>query len=284
MFTTKPIESEKLSWVFVILWILTIYLCIPIARAMQRVVEQGVGREAFIWIVSAYLVLLTLFGFFYVFKFRLQGKSALRLFWLFICAALFAYWAWTLRTNPERTIHFVQYGTLSILMYRAFVHRIRSLTIFFLCVLACSIVGTLDEIIQWATPGRYFDYEDIFINFGAAALVQFGIALGIKPKIVNYRLRESGFSLFCNLAILHLLLLGATFSNTPDRVDRYASSINSLSFLMSNPSVMAEYGYKYESPVGGHLITRFSEKQLWAIIIISIIFLVLLKNFVRLPK
>ncbi len=74
--------------------------------------------------------------------------------------------------QPEEAVHFLEYGVLGLLLYRALSFRVLDATVFVAAALVGVIVGTVDEIIQWIVPGRYFDFRDIALNGGASVLVQ----------------------------------------------------------------------------------------------------------------
>ncbi len=74
--------------------------------------------------------------------------------------------------SPEEAVHYLQYGMLSLLLYRAFTHRVRDYSIYAAVIIAGTMVGMVDETVQWLTPGRHFGVRDIWLNFTAVALVQ----------------------------------------------------------------------------------------------------------------
>ena len=69
-------------------------------------------------------------------------------FWLISIATVFIIYTLQLRRNPEEAMHFVQYGVLSILIYRALSHRITDYGIYFVALLLTITVGILDEALQ----------------------------------------------------------------------------------------------------------------------------------------
>jgi len=263
MFAARPKERELLSWIIVLGWVLFIYTAIPLARKLQYFIQEHLGRSTFIWIVALYLGFFLLLGFLYLLRSR-KRVSMRGAPWLFITGAIFAGWTFALRDNPERALHFVQYGTLGLLTYRALLHRIQDPSIYFISILFCSVVGTIDEMIQWLTPGRFFDFNDIAINCGAAALSQLAIALGIKPEVISDSISRKGTRAVSNLAVMQLFLLLLCVVNTPGRVDWYSTHFPALSYLKQNPSVMAEYGFRYSVPDIGRFVSRMSPEELQA--------------------
>lgn len=73
---------------------------------------------------------------------------------------------------PEERTHIIEYGVIAILVYHAIIERIgkRNLLIALIAVLITTILGTIDESIQWLVPDRVFDPQDILFNCIAAAM------------------------------------------------------------------------------------------------------------------
>jgi VanZ family protein len=244
MFNAKPAEHERLSWLLVVLWIVLIYAAIPVARSLQNSISSALGSTVFLWLIAVFFAVLLFLALIHLTPELKKQLPISRLAALMAVGSIFAIWGWSLRSNPERTIHFLQYGMLSILSYRALLHRVSDRSIYPSAILICSITGTIDEMIQWAIPQRHFDYYDILINFGSAFLIQLAIFSAIRPSIVS----KPGFSnlpKILNMAALQILLLGFCFSNTPARVQAYIERVPFLSFLKDSAGIMTEYGYRH---------------------------------------
>jgi hypothetical protein len=164
--------------------------------------------------------------------------------------------------SPEEAIHFLQYGILGLLIYRALLHRHRNIGIYFVAAVIGGFIGTVDEAIQWAIPRRYWDLKDIWLNFIGTALMQVAIAKGIRPHIVSEPINRHTLRRLCSVTAVAILLLGGSFFNTPNRVAWYSEKIPFLSFLQNNPDVMFEYGYLYENPEIGVFRSRLSPEAL----------------------
>jgi len=261
MFSQRPKEREWISWLIAALWTVSIFTFIPFARMLQGLVSELYGRDFFLVIVAVYLGLIFLLAAAYLI-FTLKRLPPGNILCLLFFLSLFAYWSWQLRDHPERALHFVQYGTLSILMYRALVHRFSDSGVYLISILSCFLVGTVDEIVQWFTPLRFFDYDDILIDGGAAVLMQLAIVTGIRPAIVSLRPTRKTVQITLRILFVQLLLLAFCFVNTPSFANSYAERFSLLSYLKNNQSVMSEYGYRYDDPEVGRFFSRLAPEEL----------------------
>jgi len=182
--------------------------------------------------------------------------------WLLLVTLIFIGYAIYLKKNPEEAFHFVQYGFLSILIFRALSNQIQDWTLYFTAAIIGGLIGIIDESIQWLTPGRFWGLRDIWINFFAAALIQVGIAKGFCPHFISNKANFRSLVILCRVVIVGLIFLQLSFLNTPDRILWYADKIPSLSFLKENESTMLEYGYLHKDPEIGMFRSRFTLEQL----------------------
>jgi len=261
MLQSSPQEKQWVSWLYVVLWSLIIFVTIPLARTIQAFVAQQWGRELFAYAVLSATVIALIITFVHLFRYRTPTRSGY--FWLFAVAAIFIGYTLELgKSSPEEAIHFIQYGVLGILVYRALTHRIHDITIYFTAAITCGIIGTIDEAIQWLTPGRFWGLRDIWINFFSACLVQVAIAKGLKPKFIHTRPSAAGLSFLCRMAILAIAFLGLNLLNTPPRIAWYAEHIPFLASLKANETMMLEYGHLYVDQDTGIFRSRFSLGEL----------------------
>lgn len=95
-----------------------------------------------------------------------------------------AAYSYAMRTgNPEvdavEHFHFVEYGLVTLLFYRAW-RPLDDGAVFILPVLTALIVGALDEWFQWFIPVRVGELRDVFLN-GAAIATGLIFSLGLDP-------------------------------------------------------------------------------------------------------
>lgn len=260
MLKSPPKEKEWVSWLAVVLWTLLIFLTIPFARTMRNFVRDIWGMQAFEYLVIFIIVAAAAVAIAYLMRLRVYSPG--NYLWLFITSCLFVGSTIRLRDNPEEAIHFVEYGVLGLLLYRALTHRIRDGSIYFAAAIIGAIIGTADEAIQWVVPRRYWGLRDIGLNVFGVSLILVAIAKGLKPAIIADGLVPFSIKRVCRLAVVALLLLAGSLLNTPARIAWYSERLPFLQFLKTNDSVMAEYGYLYEDPEIGRFRSRLSPEAL----------------------
>jgi VanZ family protein len=259
-----PREREWVSWLWVGLCALGIFATVPLARSIQLFVQDRWGRELFLVVVMAAALLAALAGAIALAR-RPTGDRrgrATSTLWLLAVSAVFVGYTWKLREAPEEALHFVEYGVFGVLSFRALSHRLRDTGIYLVAALLGALVGATDELIQWITPDRYWGLRDVWLNFFATALVQVGIALGLRPAYVRGLPGRRSARLLCRVAFATALLLGLSLLNTGERIDWYAARVPGLAFLASNPTSMAEYGHLYEIPGAVRFRSRLAPEEL----------------------
>ena len=257
----KNINSQEWkSWLWVFLCTIGIYSTIPLARGFQKFVYSTVGKEFFTYAVFAvvFTILITLL---YFFLFKLKIKNVSQYIWLFLCAGTCIYFTIQLRNYPEEAIHLLEYGLLSIFVFKALSHRIRDWSIYISVSCVVLFLGTVDEFIQWMIPQRYWGLEDVKINTLAAIIFQVAIWKGIKPEIISEPVKKASVMLLLGAITLNMIFLGFCLSNTPKAVKSYTSVSTKLSWLR-NEEPMTEYGYKYSDPEIGTSYSRMSLKEI----------------------
>jgi hypothetical protein len=256
MLDNPPAESEWQSWLYVCIWSLLIFLTVPVAREIQDYVSEHWGRNLFLYGVVAMIVLLLITALKLI-----TGRQSTKVqhhVWLFSIATVFIIYTIQLRGNPEEAVHFVQYGILAILVYRALTHRITDPGIYFVALLLTTAIGIIDEALQWLTPGRVWGLKDIRLDSVAAALVLLGLAMGIRPELITGRPTAKTGQVICRTALLVVMLLGASLLNTPQKISRYTERLPGLQFITENSGLMAEYGYRYQDHETGIFRSRLS--------------------------
>ena len=143
--------------------------------------------------------------------------------------------------QPEEAVHFLEYGVLGVLLFRALGTGIHDNSVFVAGALIGIFVGIIDEIIQWLVPGRFWDFRDIVLNGGASILVQ--IALSVVAPALSSPISHRSLRRLCRLAAAVVVLLSFCFAATPQRVNRLAELLPALEGLGSRDQAVSEYGH-----------------------------------------
>ena len=233
-------RSSVLRWLAVVAWIAVIYSTIPFVRNLR---EYFVARwPAELIGIGVILVVVAV------------GAAGLVLLWrrrprlpvtdaalLLAIAAVLVIWTWRLMGQPEETVHFLEYGVLGVLLYRALSTHIHDGSVFAAGALIGILVGIFDEIIQWFVPGRYWDYRDTVLNGGASILIQ--IAISRLTPAPSLPISRRSLRRLCRLVGAVVMLLTLCLAATPKRVNRLTELIPALEELGSGDDPMCEYGY-----------------------------------------
>tara|TARA_Y100000034_G_scaffold30248_1_gene36887 strand:+ start:892 stop:2115 length:1224 start_codon:yes stop_codon:yes gene_type:complete len=250
-----------LSWLMVALWTLLIYVTIPLANALQNTWVRFWGRQSLLLVVVAVLSLAT------VITFLAMRRSDRKVrwhqyLWILLVFAAYIYFTYSLRSLPAEALHFIEYGVLGALAFLAFRHRVENSSIYFISAVFCLLVGTVDEIIQWIVPQRFWDYRDVWLNGVGGGLIQLGIWKGLSPSSVQKRWNPFSVRLLVRLTAASVILLSLCASNTPARFQWYTNRIGLLRPLAGNPQMMNEFGYRHADPDFGEFYSRLSLSEL----------------------
>ena len=258
----KPIFEKEifLSWIWVGLCSIAIFLTIPVARSIQRFVSNNWGRKFFGYFVLSFICMaFIILLYFLIYKLKIRFIS--NYIWLLLIAVLYTYFTLKLWKIPEEAIHFLEYGLLSFFLFKALSHNIRDRSIYITAALFALLIGTFDEIIQWMIPRRVWNFRDVGLNLLSGGLFQLAVWKVLRPKIISEKFNTKSLKIFTSVFASCLIILGLCVSNTPDRVYRYTKKIPWLSFLQKEEA-MSEFGYKHKDPEIGMFYSRLSIKSL----------------------
>jgi len=252
--------KKRLAWLWVGLCTLSIFLIIPIARVIQKFVSDHFGLKFFIYFVIgvAGTVFFILIGRAF---FRLKIRIVSQYIWLILCAGTYIYMTLDRWSSPVEAAHFLEYGLLGYLLFKAFRFSIPDKSIYFISFFAGSIVGIADEILQWMIPNRYWDIRDVGFNAFAVGLFQVTLWKGIRPKFSSSKISLRSFRIASALFTANLILLGLCLSNTPERVKAYSQRFPALAFL-TRQEPMGEFKHKLADPEIGTFYSRLTKTQL----------------------
>ena len=253
-------KSIFLSWLWVALCTLSIFLIVPIARAIRNFVEANWDVSLFGYSVIMFVSAAFLAGLYFL-RVRLQIRALSNYLWLAAVALVYIFFTLKLWRRPEEAIHFLEYGLLGFLLYQALRHHFRDNGIFFIAFLIGAFVGILDEALQWMIPRRVWDFRDLGFNALSVGLFQIAIWKGIGPKLQSIRTQPRSIKTISILLATYLILFGLCFSNTPDRVQSYTERLPFLSFLRKEEP-MSEFKHKHRDPEIGVFFSRLTIDEL----------------------
>ncbi len=248
-------------WVATAAWGLLIFVAIPFVRLVTDWIREHLGGAVFGYAVIV-LVVAALITTVAILRRARPRPGPGPLLWLGVVASGFVGWTIHLWERPEEAIHFIEYGVIGIFAYRALSIQLAQRRVHLAAALVGILIGTCDEILQWITPDRYWDYRDLVINAGACIMVQLAIRGVMGSDAATAPDRWRSLRLAARLAVAELLLLGLCLANTPSRVEWYAQRVPLLAFLAGNQNAMTEYGYLHEVPGIGRFKSRFTLDEL----------------------
>jgi VanZ family protein len=248
------------AWLLVSLCILSIFLIVPLARTIQEFVAGRWSRSLF-----GYTVILVVGGAFLalvcILIFRQKIRSVTNYFWLLLVSALYIYSTLKLWDSPEEAVHFLEYGLLGFLLFRALKFHTKDVGIYFTAFFIGCLVGIFDEILQWIVPLRIWDIRDVGLNALSSGLFQVGLWRGIRPKGISSRMTPGSFRTLSILLMVNVILLGLCLSNTPNRVSAYSKTFPALSSL-EEEEPMNRFRYTYEDPDVGEFRSLLSLEEI----------------------
>jgi hypothetical protein len=158
-------EKKKipLIWVFIALYILAIYLTLPVMRPVLNYLYSSVGIETLSIIVSVILLFTSAA---LLFSFRKKGIKSFLLVLVPICVTLI--FTYTLE-RPEERVHFLEYGVLGFFVFRA-MGKEQKFKQIALSLVFVVLVGGIDEFIQLLLPNRVGEIKDVMMNAAGGAL------------------------------------------------------------------------------------------------------------------
>jgi len=233
-------QRALIRWLVVVLWIAVIYTTIPLVRRFREAFIVRWPAELIGYGVMAVVVGVTVAAL-VTLRRRQRRLDLVDTIWLLGVAALLLIWTRHLMGQPEEAVHFLEYGVLGALLYRALRTKIPDATVFIAAALVGILVGTVDEVIQWLVPDRYWDYRDILLNGGASVLVQIAIwrLVPRSPAPVT----SSSFRILCRLAAAELLLLTLCVAATPQRINQVSRSFPRIVLPAVADDVISEFGH-----------------------------------------
>jgi len=150
--------SKKRLWVFISIYILFIYVSLPLLPAFIKVLSSFISKE----LLNLLSLVLSVSFFLLLSVWIYNKKYKVNQFLLIISPLLLlTYLSLSLDVWVER-IHFIEYAVLGLLISRAVNVRTLHGIISTCCLII--LIGVVDEIIQWFLPNRVGDMRDVIMN------------------------------------------------------------------------------------------------------------------------
>jgi len=153
-------------WLFVFLGTALIYSTLYIVRPLCEYLRATTPFNIVVNVIMFGLLFLIIFV---TIKFSsVRRKSTLSLLIVAVVAYIFGFIALKI---PEEKIHFIEYGILAYLVFRAISLDLKGgPLVYFLSFLLVSLIGWGDEGIQHILPNRYYQTQDVLLNSISGAL------------------------------------------------------------------------------------------------------------------
>ena len=153
----KMISKNRL-WVLILVYVLFIYVSLPFFPVFIGFMRSFIPKE-FLNLLSLVLSI----SFFLMLSGWVYNKNYKAKQFLLIISPLLllTYLSLSLDVWVER-IHFIEYAVLGLLISRAVNVRTLNGIIYTGCLI--TLIGAVDEIIQWFLPNRVGDMRDVFMN------------------------------------------------------------------------------------------------------------------------
>lgn len=154
-------------WIVILLYVSLIYFTLPVMRGFLNLLYDLVGKGYLSLIVNVILIAVVLLILYLSLNIGLKNSIM-----MIIPLIITLIWLFHLK-RPEERFHFLEYGVLGVLAFKAFGKGLKKTTIAILFVL---LIGTLDEFIQFLLPDRVGDIRDVIFNVAGGTL---GVWMGL---------------------------------------------------------------------------------------------------------
>ena len=152
-------KVRKKYWTHVLLWVgfiySTLYIVRPICEFLKQVTPFFFLTNLLMIGLLAYAVIVLWF------QIGIRSVSSFVLLALVLSAYLYGL---IVISYPEEKIHFVEYGILAYLIYRALSLDTSKVLTYTGAFLLTSAFGWIDEGIQHILPNRYYQNADVLLN------------------------------------------------------------------------------------------------------------------------
>ena len=174
------LNSKNILWILIIIYVIFIYVSLPFFPIFITTLRGFISKELLNLISLSLTISFFLILSVWIYKKKYETKK----FLLIISPLLLlTYLSISLDVWVER-IHFVEYAFLGLLISRTV--KVIHLRVFIYQGFLVTLIGSVDEIIQWFLPNRVGDMRDVFMNsFGGLSGVWLGRFLFWEQQTIN---------------------------------------------------------------------------------------------------
>jgi VanZ family protein len=160
------IKNERVRrWGLAAVWVGLIFATLPVMRPVCKFLEQ---YPWYSFVVNGAVLLYV--AVFFAHSFRKHFIPSVARY-LLLALVLVGYgWGMGQLRIPAERVHFIEYGVLAFLVYRALALDLKSGWSYFWAFVLTSLIGWSDEGTQYLIPGRYYELRDVGLNVISAAL------------------------------------------------------------------------------------------------------------------
>ena len=160
-----PERLRRKHWSFVFALVALIYGTLYFVRPVCTFLQNTTPFALLVNILMYALLVILIVGLF------VQGKinRPLPLLLLVMIGGAYVY-GLLIIPNPEEKLHFIEYGILAYLIFRAVELDFRRPLAFLYAFLLTAAFGWIDEGIQHLLPNRYYQNEDVLLNAAGGLL------------------------------------------------------------------------------------------------------------------
>jgi len=164
--------SERNRWLVVVAFTAIVYSTLPVAPAVWRSFARSIAP----WDRHAAAVALVAVAAWVAWRCRARLAALDAKRWLGLLGIGAVYVAEMARTDltPAEKTHFLSYGVLAWLVWRALVPRRGGAGGMVAALTLTALIGLGDEGIQYLLPRRFFEWKDVWLNALSA-----GLAIGV---------------------------------------------------------------------------------------------------------
>ncbi len=171
--------KQNRYWFFVVAWVIGIYSTLSAVRPVCELLKQNAWFAPGISLFLITLLIILSLG-------LIRGMPKKSLLSYFLLAGVLLCYIYGLVSikYPEEKIHFLEYGFLAYLIYRALRLDCSRILSYAGAFILTTVFGWIDEGIQHILPNRYYQNEDVFLNAISGALALLLIFIFEREQLI----------------------------------------------------------------------------------------------------